>query len=835
MDLPVRFFEYFFIESSQTFFRLWRNLLSEIEEDLAVELMTRLLFVPLFHDASFVGRILSFFFRLSRILLGLFAYVLATVFVILLAAAWFLFPLLWLTIYQKTYFFLILSIVLLLFIKRLMQPRKTISQLTNPEQLQQATMLHLNRLTWPQILNSNPVHNLLFRLEISPDELTNFHFPQSSEMRQNAFNIAKQFKADFLDAGHLFLASLALQKEGIDHLLLQHELEFADLLEAQRFQMIVDQQSKLALIWEPNFHVRRLGGVNRGWLAAPTPALDSVSKDLTARAAYEEVVEFVGREAQVKEVLRILSSQSSNALVVGPPGAGKTTLARYLAYLIIRGDAPAALATKRLVELDLSRLLAGVQTQGDLALRVDNFFKEVSFYQNIIVFVDEIQNLGLGQTDSQLNLFGLIEPYLESGQFQFLATTEPHAYDQTIEKNSTLARVFQRVDLPPASANESQQFLEDQAALLEASHRIKTTLIAVKKIVQFAQKGIHERVLPDSAVYLYQLVNQEAYQQQLHLLDSSLVKLVATSHSAVPLVESSADQKQQLLNLEEIIHQQFIDQEPAVKAVANTLRRAAANIRESTRPIGTFLFVGPTGVGKTELAKLLSKLYFNDKGHFFRLDMSEYQSPESVSRLIGSDTVSGELTEEINHYPYTLILLDEFEKADPRILTLFLQVLEDGRLTDNAGKVVDFTNTIIIATSNAASLTIAQGLEHGQTVDQLKPAVSYELLKIFKPELINRFDEVVLFKPLEQADLEKIVTIKLEQLTKQMHEQGYVINFSPDLISELARRGYDPVLGARPMRRLIQDTLEARLSRMVLEGHLIKAEPITLDRSYLNV
>jgi ATP-dependent Clp protease ATP-binding subunit ClpB len=302
------------------------------------------------------------------------------------------------------------------------------------------------------------------------------------------------------------------------------------------------------------------------------------------------------------------------------------------------------------------------------------------------------------------------------------------------------------------------------------------------------------------------------------------IKAALQQHINVPILEVDQSQKDLLLNLEQVIHQQMIDQEPAVKAVSDTLRRASTSLREQNRPIGSFLFVGPTGVGKTELAKTLAATYFKNSAAFLPFDMSNYQTTDSAQRLIGNENMPGELTEAIKRKPYALVLLDEFEKASPQILTLFLQVLEEGRLTDFAGKTVDFTNTIIIATSNAGSLTIAQGLAAGKTVEQLDQPVKDELLKVYRPELVNRFDEVVIFKPLSQEELEKVVVLKLAGLQKQLKEQGYDVQFGMDIVKELAQKGFDPVLGARPMRRLVQDTIEANLSKYILENKLIKGQ-----------
>jgi ATP-dependent Clp protease ATP-binding subunit ClpC len=301
----------------------------------------------------------------------------------------------------------------------------------------------------------------------------------------------------------------------------------------------------------------------------------------------------------------------------------------------------------------------------------------------------------------------------------------------------------------------------------------------------------------------------------------------------VPVADLESASKELLLNLEDEIHKRMIDQEEAVHKVSDTLRRASAQIRDKDRPIGSFLFVGPTGVGKTELAKTLAEIYFKNRDAFVRFDMSEYQSVESINRLIGTSQNPGELTEAVKNRPYCLILLDEFEKAESKILNLFLQVLDDGRLTDASGKLTDFTNTIIIATSNAGSLIIANGLNSGKKLEDFSKDVSDELLKIFKPELINRFDEVVLFKTLSPEDLKKIVGIKLKVLQVMLKKEGYLIEFKDAVIEKLTEIGFDAMLGARPLRRVIQNTIEAKLSRMILEGNLPKGEVIWVEEKFL--
>lgn len=827
ITLSLRLLKFWTVDAFRLFIRLWKNTISLVEEDLGVELMTRLLFVPLFHDFSITGRILSFVFRVFRICIGLFAYLLVSILILMLALNWYLWPVFLLSTSLKLVGLATAVFGLLLFIgEAIFSPAKKVRDLKSPTEIWQATKLK-STVNWPQLLNSYEVKDLLFRLELEPEIFTNFPYALSNQLMEKSYLLAKDLNADYISPAYLFIGNLLLDLN-LDKFLIPYQLKSADFFSALNFIELRQQKLQPTFLWSEDFKVKHLKGTNRGWLGAPTPALDRVSNDLTRLARYSDVDEFIGRQAQIARLIQILSSQKDkNALIVGPAGSGKTSLAKYLARLILNGDAPASLATKRLVELDLTKLLGGVQAAGDLASHVDNFFKEVQYFQNTIIFVDEVQNLSLGAA-GQLNLLSLIEPHLESGQFQFLATTEERAYNQIIETNSVFSRVFQRVDLPPATPEETLEYLKSRIIDIEQKGQIKFSLIALKELISLSTRLIHDRVLPDSALSIF----QDCLESNQSLITSKTVQELISQKVQIPIQQTGGAQKEQLLNLEDQIHQKLIDQVEAVKAVASSLRRAAVQLREQSRPIGSFLFVGPTGVGKTELAKTLSQVYFKDKGNFIRLDMSEYQTSESVDRLIGSPTMPGILTEEIEHKPYSLLLLDEFEKANPNVLNLFLQIFDDGRLSDYSGKTVDFTNTIIIATSNVASLIIIHGLDSGQSIEQLKPQVGEELLKTFKPELVNRFDDIIIFKPLSSEDLQKVVKIKLADLQKNLLSQGYDVAFSAEVISELAARGYDPALGARPLRRLIQDTLEARLSTMILEDKLPKGETftITLDQ-----
>lgn len=817
LTLPVHLIEFWYPEGMVFFVTTWKNLMLFLEEDLAVGLMWKLIFVPLFHDSSIVGKVLSFLFRISRILIGIFAFAAASLALILIAFYWLGLPLLaFLDMPQLLSRGLFLAGVGLFVIHNLTHPHKKVWSAGN---LWSSSTIKKEKLSFVNLLKNQGVLDLLSNLELQLDHLPQFEIQNIDKVGEKAYALAKLSGSQYLTARHFFTASIE-EIPGIDNLLLKFDLKVADFVDCLSYLEKKKNLWRKVYIWDEDFTIHHLKGVNRGWLGAPTPTLDLFSEDWTKKAAQEGFPKLIREKNIVLDVANILSQQTGrNVIIVGPPGSGKTALIKDLAGQIVTGDAPPALATKRLALLDLTKLLSGVKTQGELADRIKNVFEEVGFAQNVIIVIEEIQQFGMGEAGNSLNLYSLMQPYLESDTFQFIGTTEPENYSHVLEKNSSLIRIFRKVELLPATALDTLNILEDRSITTERKQKIKTTFMALKTAVELSQKFIRDRVLPDSAISVLKEAQTEAVNGWV---TKGVVRRVISSRVKVPLMEVGTADKTRLLNLETELHHRLIGQDFAVGAISDSLRRSATGLSEDGRPIGSFLFVGPTGVGKTELAKTLAEIYFKTEGAFIRFDMSEYQNPESIVRLIGANGEGGLLTESVRNRPYALLLLDEFEKAHDKILTLFLQVLDDGRLTDGAGRTIDFEDTIIIATSNAGSLLIAQGIQSGKSLEIIDKEVNDELLKIFKPELVNRFDEVVLFKPLLEQELEKIVKLKLTSLQNQMKKKGYLIDFDPNLISELGKKGFDKVMGARPLRRLIQDGLEANLSRMILENRLQK-------------
>ncbi|MFH1173213.1 MAG: ATP-dependent Clp protease ATP-binding subunit, partial [bacterium] len=576
------------------------------------------------------------------------------------------------------------------------------------------------------------------------------------------------------------------------------------------------------------------GAMNRAMTAIATPFLDTFSQDLTALARAGYLEPCLNREKELEAVYRIIEGGNNSAVLVGNIGVGKMTILNGLAQRMAAEEVPILLKDKRLVNLSVAKLVSGA-TPAEAGERLLNIVDEVIRSGNIILVISNIQEM-IGITSGRqesLDLAEVLVSALEKKYFFCLATADSQTYRQYIE-GSALGGILEKVEIAEMGPNQAIQVLEAKTGPLEYKNKVYFSYSAIEKTVQLADRYLHERYLPAKAIGILEEVAVQVRKKkgENSIIVAEDVAEIVAEKTNIPLTKIGQDESQKLLNLEDRIHQRMIDQEPAVKMVSAALRRARAELRDNQRPIVNLLFLGPTGVGKTELAKTVAEVYFGSEEQMIRLDMSEYQEQSAIDKLIGvsGQKGGGYLTEAVRRSPFSLLLLDEIEKAHPDILNIFLQVMDDGRLTDNQGRTVDFTNVILIATSNAGTQIIQDKLKQGVSIDVVKDQLlAGELKNYFRPEFLNRFDGVIVFKPLSLSDVEQIAGLMLKKVSNRLLAKGINFQAAPEAIKELAQAGFDPVYGARPLRRVIQEKVDDILANYLLQNKIGRRDAVILQ------
>ncbi len=629
--------------------------------------------------------------------------------------------------------------------------------------------------------------------------------------------------------------------------------------------------------------------------SAKTPALNEFGRDLTKLAREGKLDPVIGREHEIERVIQILSRRTkNNPCLIGEPGVGKTAIAEGLAQRIVENKVPEILTGKRVITLDLSAILAGSKYRGEFEERLKKILDEIKIAGNIVLFIDELHTLiGAGAAEGAIDAANILKPALARGELQCVGATTLDEYRKYIERDAALERRFQPITVGEPTIEQAVSILQGLRDRYEAHHRVEITDEAIKAAVTLSDRYISDRFLPDKAIDLVDeaaskvrlkaytappdlkeleakmeslrkekeaaVLGQEFekaadFRDQEHKVKQHLEELkaqwqnargleksvvseediaqIVSSWTGVPLQKLAEEESARLLKLEQVLHQRVIGQDEAVKAVARAVRRARAGLKNPKRPIGSFIFLGPTGVGKTELARALAEALFGDEDATVRIDMSEYMEKHAVSRLVGAPPgyvghdEGGQLTEAVRRKPYSVILLDEIEKAHPEVFNILLQVLEDGRLTDTKGRTVDFRNTVIIMTSNVGANLIKREATMGfvavaspeNDYQAMKHRVTEELKKSFRPEFLNRIDEVIVFHPLQEEQMKEIAELMLNSLTERLHEQELRIEVSPEVKTLIAKEGYDLLFGARPLRRAIQRLIEDPLAEEMLMG-----------------
>lgn len=571
--------------------------------------------------------------------------------------------------------------------------------------------------------------------------------------------------------------------------------------------------------------------MNRTMTARQTPLLDKFSQDLTILARKGYIAPLVGRKREMDELLRAIESGRRSVCLVGETGVGKNALVEGLARRMVEEDVPQELFDRRLVSLSVAQLLSA----GDPALasqRLLGMLQELALSGNVILVIEGIEALAGTSSGAPMDVAETLASELDKGYFIVIGTTTPQNWTEYLERRSLGSRLI-KVNVPEVEPDEAIRILMAKAGSIEYQNKVFFSYAAIEKTVNLAGRYLRELKLPESALNIIQeaAVLTKRQKGEHALVSAEDVASVIHDKTNIPVEAVTKDESSKLMNLEDKLHERIIGQNEAVKAVAQAMRRARAEIREGKRPIANFLFLGPTGVGKTELSKAIAAEYFGDEKRMVRMDMSEYQSPDSVSRMIGApgDPRGGLLTEAVRKNPFSIVLLDELEKAHPDILTLFLQVMDDGRLTDGVGRTIDFTNTLLIATSNAGSQYIQDEVRAGSSIERIKTGLLEDQLKgHFRPEFLNRFDAIIVFRPLDMEDVVQIAWLLLDGVRRRLEEKGIGFRAEDAAVEELAKAGFDPVYGARPLRRVIQDRVENALADLLLQQGVGRKDTVVL-------
>ncbi len=709
--------------------------------------------------------------------------------------------------------------------------------------------------------------------------------PQAKKVLEYAISEARSLGHNYIGTEHLLLG-LIREGEGIASLVLRDFGVSVASAKAQAQELLGEQASK------PTASTR-------------TPALDEFGVDLTAMARQDRLDPVIGRDAEIERVIQILSRRTkNNPVLIGEAGVGKTAIVEGLAQRIVASNVPETLLRKRVIQLDLAGMVAGTKYRGQFEERLKAVVREIQQTQNIILFIDELHTLvGAGAAEGAIDASSMLKPALARGELQCIGATTLDEYRRHIEKDRALERRFQAVQVGPPSVEETIRILREIKDRYESHHCAIITDEAVTAAARLSQRYIADRFLPDKAIDvideagsrarlktlmlpqdLRELENEverlraqkedairtQAFEVAARLRDSERklrteldekkarwkesrakektvvtaeeVAYIVSKWTGIPLYQIEEEESAKLIRMEQDLAKRVVGQTEAIECVSRAIRRSRAGIKNPSRPVGSFIFLGPTGVGKTELAKALAEFLFGTEDALIRVDMSEYMERFSTSRLIGAPPGyigyddSGQLTEKVRRRPFSVILLDEIEKAHPEVFNLLLQIFEDGRLTDSYGRVVDFKNTILIMTSNIgarqiglhATMGFAKGSDEAVTYDKMKNIVTGELKRVFNPELLNRLDEVIVFHQLSKNDLCKIVDLMLARLQLQLAERKISLMIDEGVKTFLINRGFDQTLGARPLRRAIQRYVEDRLAEEVLRGRFAEGGTIRI-------
>lgn len=843
---PVFFIKWWSIKIPTKLFNTLKRITQLVNNKLAFSLNLKLFFTPLYGDYTFIGRLIGLTMRIFFIGFG-------SIFVLFLGALTFLAPVAWYLLPIALIYFLdVWSIAIFVFTYVSVintyknTPMKKVSDVAQKDIelcFRPLTLYFTNQMSNK---NSYAINNFfahpdikkIFSLSELPhgqlaDKLIKATLESEfKSLKNEAFEIAGAQKTRYVELEHLLYILLSHIKN-VDTILAEHKANAENITQA--ISWVVEKRENLSklFVWQDDYEKPLLSGFGHGLTGRVTPALDAISYDYTKEALTGSYVKFKGREELITRILRTLDGSNTNLLLVGDPGSGKTSIIKNLANRIARGTDVKTIQNKRIVGINLGSLLSGAKTYGDIADKLEKALDNAVGSGDIILFIDEIHTLAsaLGEEqEGQSNVFSILQPHLASNKIRFIGATNVVNYRKYIEPVGYFANLFEVIDVAETDFDETLTILKDAASDKEREHGIVITMPALLAIIKLSKKLVHDRVFPDKAIDILNRACNLATVKSDKMLTTAEVEHEISIMTRIPVEAVNPEESQKLLKLEEEMKKRVVGQDHAVSQVAAAIKRARVGMRDESKPIASFLFVGTTGVGKTETAKTLSQVYFGDNKAMIRLDMSEYQQPDSIDKLIGTSDgkTKGILTELVRSKPFSVVLLDEIEKAHSQVILTFLQVLDDGRLTNSQGLTTDFTNSIIIATSNVGTQEIQELTQQDVAFAQIEEVATKAVRNRFAPEFLNRFTAIVVYKPLDKDALRKITLIMLERVRRLAAEKSIKVSFKDELVEHLMEKGYTPQWGARPMARLIESTVENYLADQILKENIKQGADIVV-------